>query len=154
MCLANRSERKGKSEIRGGCGRATRGILPLHPGSEQRLVVDWTRCEGHGLCGRVVPELIRLDEHGYPRLLDVPVPFWLSRDAGQAVDMCPALALRLTTAEQPPAVPVRQIAARPARPALPAAGPPLTGRIRQDADLAAAASWLAELGGRGPHSDT
>jgi len=140
--------------FRGGCGRATRGILPLHPGSEQRLVVDWTRCEGHGLCGRVVPELIRLDEHGYPRLLDVPVPFWLSRDAGQAVDMCPALALRLTTAEQPPAVPVRQIAARPARPALPAAGPPLTGRIRQDADLAAAASWLAELGGRGPHSDT
>jgi len=141
--------------FRGGCGRSTRGILPLHPADEQRLTVDWTRCEGHGLCGRVVPELIRLDEHGYPRLLDVPVPFWLGREAAQAVDMCPALALRLTAAEPVPAAAVGgRIAARPAPPALPSSDQAvLTGRIRRDADLAAATSWLAELGGRGTADD-
>jgi NADH:ubiquinone oxidoreductase subunit F (NADH-binding)/ferredoxin len=79
-----------------GCGRPVRGVLPL-PGSDvqRRLVVDWTRCAGHGLCGRLVPELVQLDRQGYPAILDMPVPFWLERDARQAVAMCPALALRV-----------------------------------------------------------
>jgi ferredoxin len=59
--------------------------------------VDWTRCEGHGLCAHLVPEIVHLDAHGYPVILNIPVPAWLEKDAQQAVDMCPALALRLAT---------------------------------------------------------
>jgi ferredoxin len=84
------------------CGRPVRGVLPLPSGPEQdrqqRLAVDWTRCHGHGLCVHLVPELIHVDAQGYPILLDIPVPSWLEKDAQQAVDMCPALALRLTSA--------------------------------------------------------
>jgi ferredoxin len=86
------------------CGRPVRGILPLPTGPEQetqqRLVVDWTRCQGHGLCAHLVPEIIHLDAQGYPVILNIPVPSWLEKDAEQAVHMCPALALRLTDTEQ------------------------------------------------------
>ncbi len=90
------------------CGRPVRGVLPLPSGPEQeeqqRLVVDWTRCQGHGLCAHLVPELIHVDPLGYPVLLNIPVPSWLEKDAEQAVHMCPALALRMTNA---PAGPTR-----------------------------------------------
>jgi NADH:ubiquinone oxidoreductase subunit F (NADH-binding)/ferredoxin len=81
------------------CGRPVRGILPLPEGQEatqaRRLMVDWVRCEGHGLCAHLVPELIHLDPVGFPVILPIPVPTWLEKDAQQAVQMCPALALRL-----------------------------------------------------------
>jgi NADH:ubiquinone oxidoreductase subunit F (NADH-binding)/ferredoxin len=88
------------------CGRPVRGVLPLPSGPEQeqqqRLVVDWTRCQGHGLCAHLVPELIHVDAQGYPVMLNIPVPSWLEKDAEQAVHMCPALALRLTNAGPAP----------------------------------------------------
>jgi NADH:ubiquinone oxidoreductase subunit F (NADH-binding)/ferredoxin len=88
------------------CGRPVRGVLPLPTGPEQearqRLVVDWTRCHGHGLCAHLIPEMIHLDAQGYPVVLNIPVPAWLERDAQQAVNMCPQLALRLTNSEPPP----------------------------------------------------
>ena len=34
-------------------------------------------------------------------ILSTPVPYWLDKDAAQAVDMCPALALRAPQLEQP-----------------------------------------------------
>lgn len=95
------------------CGRraiarepdADRGVLPLPTGPDQeerqRLVVDWTRCRGHGLCAHLVPELMHLDAQGYPVILNMPVPNWLEKDAQQAVDMCPALALGLSHATPP-----------------------------------------------------
>src|SRR6202012_5196316 len=76
-----------------------RGMLPLPEGPEtaeaKQLIVDWVRCEGHGLCAHLVPELIHLDQTGFPVILPIPVPPWLEKDAQQAVQMCPALALRL-----------------------------------------------------------
>src|SRR6202050_3127146 len=88
------------------CGRPVRGVLPLPTGPEQeeqkRLVVDWTRCRGHGLCAHLVPELINLDAQGYPVVLNIPVPAWLEKDAEQAVHMCTELALRLTDAAPAP----------------------------------------------------
>jgi hypothetical protein len=42
-----------------------------------------------------VPELIHLDGNGFPVVMNIPVPPWLEKDAQQAVEMCPALALRL-----------------------------------------------------------
>ena len=57
------------------CGRPVRGMLPLPEGPEttnaKQLMVDWVRCEGHGLCAHLVPELIHLDKTGFPgRLAD------------------------------------------------------------------------------------
>jgi ferredoxin len=76
-------------------------MLPLPEGPEteddKQLIVDWVRCEGHGLCAHLVPELIHLDKTGFPVILPIPVPPWLEKDAQQAVQMCPALALRLDT---------------------------------------------------------
>jgi NADH:ubiquinone oxidoreductase subunit F (NADH-binding)/ferredoxin len=84
---------------RGSCGRPVREYLPLPPAvGEAQLTIDWTRCRGHGLCAHIVPELVQLDPQGFPVMLDTPVPPWLERGARQAVDMCPALALRLIPA--------------------------------------------------------
>ena len=97
--------------FRGACGRPVQGVLPLPPAEgETRLSVDWTRCGGHGLCAHLVPELVQLDGRGYPVFLDMPVPHWLRTQARQAVQMCPSLALRLTT----PVAPSPEEAARPA----------------------------------------
>jgi NADH:ubiquinone oxidoreductase subunit F (NADH-binding)/ferredoxin len=83
------------------CGRPVRGVLPLPEGpavaEQKQLMVDWVRCEGHGLCAHLVPELIHLDANGFPVIMNIPVPPWLEKDAAQAVEMCPALALRLGT---------------------------------------------------------
>jgi ferredoxin len=59
-----------------------------------RLVVDWEQCDGHGLCAVLLPELVDLDEWGYP-VVSADVPVTLERIARSAVRVCPALALRL-----------------------------------------------------------
>jgi NADH:ubiquinone oxidoreductase subunit F (NADH-binding)/ferredoxin len=88
---------------RGGCGRPVRNYLPLPAvEGEAQLAIDWTRCRGHGLCAHIVPELVQLDSQGFPVMLDTPVPAWLERGARQAVEMCPALALRLIPASPAP----------------------------------------------------
>jgi ferredoxin len=70
-----------------------------------RLEIDWTRCDGHGLCARLLPERIALDEHGFPVLPDRHVDDRLLPHARRAVAVCPSLALRL---ESPaPTRPVR-----------------------------------------------
>jgi ferredoxin len=63
---------------------------------KNQLRVDPTVCSGHGLCAELLPELIRLDEWGYPIVADRPVPHGLHREARRAVAGCPALALALT----------------------------------------------------------
>jgi NADH:ubiquinone oxidoreductase subunit F (NADH-binding)/ferredoxin len=81
----------------GSCGRPVLRQLPVpeQPG-HARLAVDWARCRGHGLCASVAPEIVSLDDHGYPVIADAAVPPWLTGTARQAVRACPALALRLT----------------------------------------------------------
>jgi ferredoxin len=62
-----------------------------------RLHVDWTACDGRGLCAELLPELLVEDDWGYPAPRgDMSVPPALEPAARQAVDRCPALALRLT----------------------------------------------------------
>jgi ferredoxin len=61
----------------------------------RKIVHDPTACVGHGLCADLLPELIELDEWGYPILLAGNVPQWLIRHARRAVSACPTLALRL-----------------------------------------------------------
>jgi ferredoxin len=62
----------------------------------ERLMIHPTACTGHGLCAELLPELVALDEWGYPVLDDKPVPASLRRPARRAVTACPALALLLT----------------------------------------------------------
>ena len=91
-----------------GCGRPVRCVLPVPDGLEAgtgRLEVDWSRCDGHGLCAHILPEMVRLDSNGFPAFTAAPVPSWLEPQARRAVDMCPALALRLTGTSAPGARP-------------------------------------------------
>jgi ferredoxin len=65
---------------------------------DSRLWVRPIECRAHGLCAELLPELIELDEWGYPILLDgvsVRVPPPLLGLAKEAVAACPTLALRL-----------------------------------------------------------
>ena len=60
----------------------------------EELIVDPIACTGHGLCAELVPELIVLDDWGYP-MIDPEVPPALREHALRAVKACPELALRL-----------------------------------------------------------
>ena len=58
-----------------------------------RIVVNWTTCVGHGMCAELVPELIRLDDWGYPIVDSRAVPAELEAHVKRAIEMCPTLAL-------------------------------------------------------------
>ena len=60
------------------------------------LRVNPIACSGHGVCAELLPELISLDEWGYPIIAKDPVPPALDLEARRAVAGCPALALKLT----------------------------------------------------------
>ncbi len=60
-----------------------------------RLRVNPIACEGHALCAELLPELIRLDDWGYPIIDESEVPGELLGLARRAVDQCPTLALVL-----------------------------------------------------------
>jgi ferredoxin len=63
------------------------------------IEIDWTRCDGHGLCAELLPEQIARDEWGFPVLLGrrgTPVG---NRAERRTIAACPALALRI--AESP-----------------------------------------------------
>ncbi|GAB3660226.1 hypothetical protein GCM10027596_18690 [Nocardioides korecus] len=61
--------------------------------------VDWTRCDGHGACAELLPELLAPDEWGFPLTRtgerDPTVPPDLLDHARRAVKACPLQALRL-----------------------------------------------------------
>jgi ferredoxin len=63
-----------------------------------KLEIDWTRCDGHGLCGTLLPDEIMLDEWGFPVLRGREITRGELTNARRAVLACPALALRLSGA--------------------------------------------------------
>jgi len=65
------------------------------PDTRARLRVDRTACTGHGVCAELLPELVALDEWGYPVIADAPLPARLVREVRRTVTDCPALALRV-----------------------------------------------------------
>jgi ferredoxin len=74
-------------------GKANRAVLH----------VDWTRCDGRGLCAELLPGTIGRDEWGYPAAIgrppgertDIPVRADERDAAEDAVALCPVLALRM-----------------------------------------------------------
>ncbi|HYM83188.1 MAG TPA: ferredoxin [Candidatus Dormibacteraeota bacterium] len=67
---------------------------------EQRLRVDWIRCDGYGLCSDLAPDLIDLDDWRYPVLRTVPLEGALLHEAQRAIDCCPMAALKLVRASR------------------------------------------------------
>jgi ferredoxin len=57
--------------------------------------VDFIACDGRGLCAAALPELIILDDWGFPIVSSREVPSRLLGDARVTVRACPRLALRL-----------------------------------------------------------
>lgn len=68
----------------------------------QRLRVDWPLCRARGLCHELLPDVVALDEWGYPLVLGT-VPEAQLADAREAVRACPQSALRLVEAPGRPA---------------------------------------------------
>lgn len=66
----------------------------------RRLMIDRTRCDGHGSCAELLPELLALDEWGFPISLtgdrDPIVSTALVDHGRRAVRACPLMALRLS----------------------------------------------------------
>lgn len=63
------------------------------------LGIDRIACDGYGMCAELLPELVDLDEWGYPVMGSAPLTGKALGHARRAVAACPALALRL---ERPP----------------------------------------------------
>ncbi|WP_327138762.1 ferredoxin [Nocardia sp. NBC_01327] len=68
-------------------------------GDVSRLHIDWTRCDGRGLCTELLPEILDRDDWGYPLLRshprDTTIAARHSAAARDAVALCPRLALTL-----------------------------------------------------------
>jgi ferredoxin len=63
-----------------------------------RLVLDPIACEAHGHCAELLPEVIELDDWGYPLIAEDDLPASIEPLARRAVSVCPTLALRLRAA--------------------------------------------------------
>lgn len=67
--------------------------------STPHLHINWTACDGRGLCAELLPELLAEDDWGYPVPRDgtkePAIPGRLEGAAKQAADRCPALALQV-----------------------------------------------------------
>lgn len=60
-----------------------------------RIKLDPIKCDGHGYCAEILPELIQLDDWGFPIIANPEVPDPALDHARRAVKTCPVLALRL-----------------------------------------------------------
>ena len=60
-----------------------------------RIQIDPIACEAYGYCAELLPELVTLDEWGYPMVEGGPVPDELVRLAERAAKDCPRRALLL-----------------------------------------------------------
>ncbi len=67
---------------------------------ELHISIDRIKCDGHGLCGEILPELIRLDDWGYPIIAPGPIPEQLMPLAQRAMADCPVLAIALRRTER------------------------------------------------------
>ena len=71
-----------------------------------QLHIDWTRCDGRGLCAELLPEALGRDDWGYPLARDGSrqplIPRAAEAYARAAVRRCPQLALSLVASASKP----------------------------------------------------
>lgn len=69
-----------------------------------RLHVDWTLCDGRGLCVELLPEILDRDEWGYPVSVGGHREPWIvdgaRKRAHRAVRACPRMALSVLETDQ------------------------------------------------------
>ena len=65
-----------------------------------RATVDPAACDGFGYCAEMLPELIAMDEWGFPVVTEREVPAGLLDAARQAARACPRRALLLARASR------------------------------------------------------
>jgi ferredoxin len=68
---------------------------PVDRAGRLRLRVNPISCDGHGLCAELLPEIVSLDEWGYPMPVVAEVPAELEGHAQRAAQQCPTLAIIL-----------------------------------------------------------
>ncbi|TSD49423.1 ferredoxin [Rhodococcus sp. KBS0724] len=62
------------------------------------LTIEKSRCQGHGRCYSVAPDLLSDDEQGYvAETGEVAVPAQFEAQAEEAVNACPEIAIRRST---------------------------------------------------------
>ena len=69
------------------------------------LAVDPVACAAYGYCAELLPELVALDEWGYPILRGTQVPPQLLELARRVAASCPRRAVHVRTAREDPASP-------------------------------------------------
>ncbi|HEX9481750.1 MAG TPA: ferredoxin [Solirubrobacteraceae bacterium] len=67
----------------------------------KHIRVNPIACEAHGMCAELLPELIALDEWGYPIVDGKPVPAELVAAAELAAEACPTFALLIDSRRTP-----------------------------------------------------
>jgi ferredoxin len=87
--------------------------------SARRLRINPIACDGRGLCAEVLPEMITLDDWGFPIISGGDIPAALRPAAEEAIRLCPRLALRIDRPRAP----------KPSRSGRPS-NPPGAGRRR------------------------
>ena len=60
-----------------------------------RIMIDPVACDAYGYCAELLPEVIALDEWGYPIVDDTPLPPDLMHLAKRAVRDCPMRAITI-----------------------------------------------------------
>jgi ferredoxin len=65
------------------------------------LQIDPIACDAFGYCAELAPELITLDEWGYPVVDAHPVPIEFVDTAQAAIRSCPRQAIRLVKLRSP-----------------------------------------------------
>ena len=70
--------------------------MTAHTQNAPRVRIDWSRCDGHGLCAALLPGAITRDEWGYPVIDERAMNAVPTAALKRAVTACPALALRRT----------------------------------------------------------
>jgi ferredoxin len=60
-----------------------------------KVAIDWDRCEGHGQCALVAPEVFQLDDEDSVQIIDDAVARTAVSVLEDAVAMCPAVAISL-----------------------------------------------------------
>ena len=60
-----------------------------------KILVDKEKCFMSGECYYNHPELFKMDSEGYPEVIKRPLTKELVKHAEEAVEVCPAVALRL-----------------------------------------------------------
>lgn len=60
-----------------------------------RIMVDREKCQGHGRCHAVSPEVFAVDEYGYSLPIDGPVAAGLEDAAQRGAAACPERAITI-----------------------------------------------------------